>query len=185
MRRCHKILLGILCGGVLLGGIGTGIAIGEFSALKYAGVKTLGETRMETRELEEEIDPEQGFWHINLACPGAFESVLVKDESVPENTVRFRVTYNAARVSPKLQAFVDTCTYQEEEEAYTQKQDPILELYCAWEEQDETELFMEMKDDFLKNLKEGKIASYEEPSYVEDVEVRINPANEDDIQFFW
>ena len=37
MRRLQKVLLGALGGGVLLCGIGTGVAITEFSSLSYAG----------------------------------------------------------------------------------------------------------------------------------------------------
>lgn len=184
MRNCHKILLGTLCGGVLLVGIGTGIAFGEFSSLEYAGERALGEVRMETMELEEEIDPEKGTWHINIPCPGNYEPELKKDETLPENTVRFIVSYNDARVTPRLHAFVDTYTYWGGDGESSQEQEPILELYCSWKEQDEMKLFMELKDDFLANLKEGKIASYQEPSYVETVEVWINPANEDDILLY-
>ncbi len=35
MRRIHVILLGIFMTGVLLGGIGTGIAFGEYSTMEY------------------------------------------------------------------------------------------------------------------------------------------------------
>ena len=52
MRRYQKILLGTLCAGVLLGGIGTGISLVEFSSLEYAGERIVGEVRMETKTLE-------------------------------------------------------------------------------------------------------------------------------------
>ena len=57
MRRYQKILLGTLCAGVLLGGIGTGISLVEFSSLEYAGERIVGEVRMETKTLEVEIEP--------------------------------------------------------------------------------------------------------------------------------
>lgn len=51
MRRYQKILMGTLCAGVLLGGIGTGISLVEFSSLEYAGERIVGEVRMETKTL--------------------------------------------------------------------------------------------------------------------------------------
>ena len=65
MRRLQKVLLGALGGGVLLCGIGTGVAITEFSSLSYAGERTVGETDMETATLEAEIDPEAGTWALS------------------------------------------------------------------------------------------------------------------------
>ena len=183
MRRCHKILLGVLCGGVLLCGIGTGAALVEFSSLAYAGERTIGEVRMETVTLEEEIDPEAGTWHLADSFPWSAEIGLETDETVPENTVRFQVTYNAARVTPQVQASVYTNEYWDENDEYVTEEYPVLELYCLWEHQDDMKLFMELKDQFLADLKEGKLASYQEPVYVESVEIRINPANEDDIDF--
>ena len=37
MRKVQKILIGTLLGGVLLGGIGTGVALVEYSSFAYAG----------------------------------------------------------------------------------------------------------------------------------------------------
>ena len=52
MSRLHKILLGVFCGGVLLCGIGTGIAFTEFSALEYGGVTYIGDEHMKTENLD-------------------------------------------------------------------------------------------------------------------------------------
>lgn len=183
MRRLHKILLGVFCGGVLLSGIGAGVAFAEFSSLAYAGERMIGETRMETAVLEAEIDPEQGQWYISVPYHEAMESGIETDESVPENTVQFHVSYNAARVTPEVHETV--CNYTEwlDDEQYVEEELQVLELYTFWEDQDEMKIFMELKDQFLADLKEGKIASYQEPVYVENVEIRINPANEDDVSF--
>ena len=106
------------------------------------------------------------------------------DESVPENTVRFQVSYNAARFTPQVQAAVYTNEYWDEDGEYVEDEYPVLELYGIWEHEDDLKLFMELKDIFLAELKEGKISSYQEPVYVESVEILYNPVNEDDISFF-
>lgn len=184
MKGFQKILLGVLGGGVLLCGIGTGVAITEFSSLSYAGERTVGETDMETATLEAEIDPEKGKWALSDNLPWGVETEFEADESIPENTVRFQVVYNAERITPKVQVAVYTDGYMDENGEYQEKIWPVLELYGIWEDQDEVKLFMEVKDLFLEELKEGKISSYREPVYVEQVKVLYNPANETDLEMY-
>jgi hypothetical protein len=43
MRKIHVILLAVFTTGVLCGGIGTGIAFGEYSSMEYGGTVMLGE----------------------------------------------------------------------------------------------------------------------------------------------
>lgn len=184
MRNIHKILLGVFCGGVLLTGIGTGITLAEFSSLAYAGERTVGGEQMETVELEEKIDPEKGVWRVEDHYPGAFALAIETDESVPENTVRLRVTYNAAQITPRFSAEVYTNEYWDEDGEYVTEKVPVLELFCDWKDQDDMKLFMEVKDQFLADLKEGKVSSYQSPTYVEDVVLLINPANENDVELY-
>ena len=42
MRRIQKILAGVFFGGVLLCGIGAGVAFVEFSSFEYGGEKQIG-----------------------------------------------------------------------------------------------------------------------------------------------
>ena len=65
MTRLHKITIGIFCGGILLSGIGAGVAFGEFSGLAYGGAEVVGKTDIVTRDISKEIDPEQGVWNID------------------------------------------------------------------------------------------------------------------------
>lgn len=184
MKKIQKIMIGVFCGGVLLCGIGTGVAAAEFSSLTYGGERIIGETRMETKTLEAEIDPEAGVWHLSDSYPWSAELSMQTDESVSENTVRLVVTYNEARFTPEVQAAVYTDEYVDEKGDIVEEKYPVLELYGIWEDQDEMKLFMELKDQFLSDLKEGRISSYREPAYVESVEILINPVNEKDIEFF-
>lgn len=99
MRKVQKILSGIFFCGVLLGGIGTGVALVEYSSLAYGGEKRIGEENLVTRELdyvfvpgEERISIVRGYWYDSIEA----------DETVPEGTIRYVVTYNEKTVEPTL-----------------------------------------------------------------------------------
>ena len=99
MRKVQKILTGVFLSGILLGGIGTGIALVEYSSLAYGGEKRIGEENLVTKELDYVFDPEKE--RINILGNYWTKSIEV-DESVPTGTVRYEVTYNEKRVEPDL-----------------------------------------------------------------------------------
>lgn len=105
MRKLHITLLSVFGIGVLLGGIGTGIAIGEYSSLTYQGEVLLGGENLVTEELDYDFS-EGGYESVLLSyCHWGDEgrdSLLVEDETVPAGMVRYVVTYNKALVRPKL-----------------------------------------------------------------------------------
>ena len=84
MTRLHKITIGIFCGGILLSGIGAGVAFGEFSGLAYGGAEVVGKTDIVTRDISKEIDPEQGVWNIDGYWDTAPD--VEADESIPIKT---------------------------------------------------------------------------------------------------
>lgn len=169
MSRQHKILIGVFCLGVLLCGIGTGVAFTEFSGFEYGGKYILGETDMQTEDFDVTFVPAEDRWTL-IGAGGAYVAGMGEiqtDRSIPENTVRFHVTYNAKRAKP----FV-----------YLDEQTNRIEFSWYWRNNnDETALMMEAKDILLKNLKEGKIASFDTVE-LEEVAVMVNPKNEDDVR---
>lgn len=62
MSRQHKIAIVIFCIGVLLCGIGAGVAFTEFGALAYGGRQILGETDMRTTEIDVAFVPKEDEW---------------------------------------------------------------------------------------------------------------------------
>ena len=99
MKKMHKILLAVFCAGVLLTGIGAGVLITEFSALSYGGKELLGKTDMRTENFDVKFEPGEESVCITGWYNWKQEEVLT-DEAVPENTVRFCVTYNKERIAP-------------------------------------------------------------------------------------
>lgn len=165
MSKLHKILAGIFCMGVLLCGLGTGVAFTEFSELNYGEKYFLGETEMKTEYFDVEYEPEENQQHI-LYWNSRGSVKMQADESVPENTVRFVVTYNARRVEPK---------------AYWNREQGEIVLHYNWKGQDdEVALMMEAKDLVLDNLKKRKIVSFDVRE-VEEITVLVNPASERDV----
>lgn len=104
MRKIQKILIGVFIGGVLMGGIGTGIAFVEYSSFAYAGEKTIGGENLVTRQFDHTFDPARG--RITVDAGWTWEEYghcqLIADESVPENVIRYEVTYNEKAVRPYL-----------------------------------------------------------------------------------
>lgn len=112
MRKIQVILLAVFTTGVLFGGIGTGIAFGEYSSMEYGGTVMLGEEYLVTGELMHEFEPVPGekialnrsYWGTNSGT-----SILVMDDTLPMGTICYDVTYNSKLTIPHL-------TYWEAEE---------------------------------------------------------------------
>lgn len=171
MRKIQKILLGVFLGGVLLGGIGAGVAFGEYSSITYAGKRTLESEKIVTENLDYQIDLEAGIVEIASAYyDGGIASNIEYDSTVPEGTIRFQVTYNSMTVSPYLQ-FENPD--EEEQEDETQGW-----LYLTWQGEDDFAVWMENKDMILEDLKKKQIASYQ-ISTITNVRILVNPSMKD------
>ena len=171
MRNLHRILLGVFSAGILLTGIGAGVLFTEITSLAYEGEEILGETEMRTGSFDVEFEPEErrtlitGWYNWDQA-------EVLMDARVPENTIRFCVTYNEKRVMP------DVLWEKGSDDAYGQ----ILFRRRKIAEEDHMELIMKAKDLFLANLRAGRIVSFDTKD-IEKVTVMINPVNEDDVCF--
>ena len=113
MHKVQMVLLGVFFGGVLLGGIGAGVALVEYSSLDYGGERRFGEENLVTREMdytfvpgEEQVTIVRGYW----------EAPVEADDTVPEGIIRYEVTYNEKMVEPSLY-FWET-GFQEKEGLY-------------------------------------------------------------------
>ncbi len=170
MSKHFKILIGIFCIGVLICGLGIGIAFMEFSTLTYGGKQIVGKTKMVTENVDVPFEPGEeqylvwGQW-------GWKQTKIVTDSRVPEDTVRFRVTYNAERVTPH---------------AYLNQEAKEFHFTCRWtgDDWDEIGLLIEAKDLVLKNLKERTIISLDRIE-MEEVVVLVNPGNEEDVKLIY
>jgi len=137
MRRTQKILIGLFLGGVLLCGIGTGVAMVEYSSLTYAGEKLLGEEHLVTEDFDFSFDLDG---RPLILCSGycVDEEVLehvVSDSSIPAGTVRYEITYNKEELTPVLHFEEE---YEEAESEISKEMPDVTEGETA-EETDEEE----------------------------------------------
>ena len=152
MCKMQKILLGIFLGGVLLGGIGTGVALVEYSSLAYGGEKISGEESLVTREIDYVFVP--GEERINIVS-GYWADGVEVDDTVPEGVVRYEVIYNKNTVEPTV------CSWEAgeaEQEAWEDSEEDIGEAEStgdgeSWEE-DTAELAVVMQEEDETNLQD-------------------------------
>lgn len=182
MRRIHAVLLAVFAAGVLLGGIGTGIAFGEYSSMEYGGTVLLGEEDLVTGEFIYEFEPVQGekialnpnYWGNDNG-----KSILKEDETLPVGTICYDVTYNHKMTAPHLsyietgRKMTDTIETGEDGKEEAAVITGYLELRTNYIG-GEFEIVMENKDRILADMKQRKLNSYE-TLYITEVTIRVNP----------
>ena len=189
-----KAAAGVFCAGVLLGGIGTGVAIAEYTSLEYTGEHILDEGKMKTENLDVIIVPKEGkkirIWR-NYRVDGVHYG-----EDIPMDTIRYTITYNPDMVSfwtnyEEYEEEMPEETEADMEEADGESDDGSdgdpdgssdqeniryqgsvsLEYYYTG---DEFDLFMKNKDKILEELKHGQVGSYRVEN-IKSVEIWMNP----------
>lgn len=169
MRKVQKILLVLFVLGVLLTGVGTGVALIEYSSLAYGGTKTIGEEHLITKTLSYEISDKTE----EVILLGGYKRYIVdvteviEDAMIPENEIRYVVTYNEKRIKPYI--------WTSEADSNDRVKDPQLKIGLEFEYLgNEFEEFMMVKDEVLSDLKNGRISEYEIQS-VSKVLIQVNP----------
>lgn len=138
MRKIQKILTGTFLTGVLLGGIGTGIAMAEYASMEYGGEKIIGEERLVTRNFDFnfQIDGRK-LEVLNISNYGMRNVREIEvDNSVPVGTVRYEVTYNEDLVTP----YLEFQEYEEEQDLSDEEElmepESMEESEVVWEEEE-------------------------------------------------
>ncbi len=183
MRKSQKILLGIFLTGVFLCGVGSGVAIGEFTSMAYLGERQLGEDMQVTENFDFAFDPAEG--DIKVQRPrfvyrGKTQVVLEEDPKVPENTVRFETTYipECADLFVEFEEeLIDDVNEPETEERRTQRTIWLDRRYY-----DCFPVIVREKDAIIEDLKNHSFASYQmHPIY--EIVVKVNPDTAELVQF--
>lgn len=174
--RIIKIAALVFCTGVLLGGIGTGMAIAEYTSLEYAGEHVLGEENMTTESIDVAVVPEDGKKiRVNRSY---WVRKVNYGEQIPADTIRYVVKYNTKLM--EFSAEYREYEYDSDSDSDGREDEEWLKQYQGtvyldyWSKGSEFDLIMSQKDRILEDLKQGKFGSYQIRS-IESVEVWANP----------
>lgn len=193
MRRIQKAFIGMFLCGVLLGGIGSGIAFVEYSSFGYAGEKQMGRENLVTREFDYTFDPSLG----KVAVSSYYDmgsrfgdKILESDETIPEGVIRYEVTFNEKTIRPYLiynendepEPLIEEKDAVGAEHTEPQPQGPGQKEHLQgslWLDASYIDngfnTWMECKDELLADLKQKKISDYR-MSYITDIRIKVNPA---------
>ena len=151
----------------------------EYSSFTYAGEKKIGWEDLETKNLDFSFDRQKGSLIVDTGFWGRRVSDGIEaDPAVPEGIIRYEVTYNKKRVEPFLEfyEFLEGPGAEDPggdggqtKEKTAGEPQGRLELMASSRGGD-LEIFMECKDEFLKEVKEKRISSYE-PAYITEVRI--------------
>lgn len=169
MRKIQKVLLGIFASGVLLAGIGTGIAVVEYSTLNYGGEKTIGEENLVTKTLEYELS--ESMQEVILTGSylhrADYVTEMEVDENLPKQVIQYEVTYNEKRIHPFI--------HSEEFKEHSSDEYNTVSLRLGYEYIGNSfHEFMENKDMILNELKQHTISTYTS-NYITKVVIKAHP----------
>ena len=174
MRNYRKVFAIVLVAGVLLGGLGAGVALAEYSSLEYVGRQVIGNTSMTTQEFTVEIPakntPENrlylgsNYYHHDWSV----ERTIVQDETIPQGDIVVRISYNQNQGQP---------------EVVLEEGDDSLAIYWYYNDSssDMAQMFA-VKDQLLEDLKNHKIGNYDTME-VESIQFLIHPNDRNRVIF--
>lgn len=169
-KRFRLIMLGLLCGGLLLLGIGTGVCFAEYSGFTYAGVRlpenAWTEEQSITVPLEDPQKPIRISSYVSPLHSGLQDAVILTSDQVEPNTVRFDVTYETVGSTPVF--WLDT--YEEADVP-----DWIL---MSWSASSDLAVLLACKDQVLEDLRSRQLGDYISYHLLE-VTITVNPGDAD------
>lgn len=171
MRKMYKIIGGMLVAGVLIAGIGSGVAFAEYSKFGYGGEKVLENSKYITKTLDYQV-PKQGEveekqkLYVEI-LEDHWRSTIEEDASVPKNTIRFEIQYLTDRndIKPKV-----------EERTWTNQGNKVkkyIQLDSAYS-YNEIRDYMRIKDVLLEDLKAHTLSDYQMDG-VKSIKILVNP----------
>lgn len=170
MRKMYKIIGGMLVAGVLIAGIGSGVAFAEYSNFEYGGEKVLENSKYITKTVNYQVpkqnDTEQKQKLYIEIMEGHMYSTVVEDTSVPKDTVRFEIQYLTDRKD--IKPLVEEMAWDN-----GNKTKKYICLKCDYSYNDVRD-FMRIKDVLLEDLKAHTLSDYQMDG-VKSVKILINP----------
>lgn len=167
MRKLYKIIGGMLIGGFLITGIGSGIVFAEYSALEYGGKTVLEGSEYFSKSITYRVPEKETAGEKQLQVSTYYPCIIVEDSSVPKDEIKVTVNYlsDNQKVNPEIKENMQRGT---EEEPYA-----FIHIECDYD-YDNFRDMMRVKEPLLADLKNHRISEYQLDG-VENVELHINP----------
>lgn len=170
-RKKFGIAFGI---GVLLCGLGCGIAFAQYSGFDYAGERVIGENNIVSETVEESIDSDSKLIIYPVGRYGFIKANA--DDTVPADKIKFDVEYNSEEINLRVD--------KEEREKSECIEEPETDFYFGdYANSNEVKEMFMLKDEVLKDLKDKKIGSYTVIDF-QNITVRVNPVNYDRVELY-
>ncbi len=151
-KRMRTTMLGLLCGGLLLMGIGTGVAFVEYAGFTYAGERMPDTAQEETTVLTVPLEQPGKPVRISSYSGELLEllraSSVETSESVSPGTVRIGMTYKAVEAEPAI--WTETA----------EDPDTPDRIYLSWSNRSDLASLMACKDTVLEDLRNHRIGEY-------------------------
>lgn len=174
MRKIRLVLLGVLCAGLLVCGIGTGVTLAEVSTFSYGGHQLLESAQSRTQSLTITLDLPESTVYLEDVLYGWGSDNRLMDVSrlevsndIPAGTLRLDATYDSA--GPELAVWTDSWAEGNQEW-----------VHVSWQAADDLALLFSCKDQLLSDLRDRRVTSYV-PAELREMVVTVNPADADRI----
>ena len=170
MRKTRLILLGILCAGLLLCGIGAGVTLAEVSSFSYSGRQLIQPMENRTQTLTVSLESADGTIRVQNYLYVYDSDVRLEDvchlessDVVAPGTLQLDASYDTA--GPEISIWND---YWPEEN--------LELLHLGWNSGDELAMLLSCKDQILSDIRDLQLGTYL-PVQVNEIVITVNPAD--------
>lgn len=153
------IMTGLFLSGLLLVGIGGGVAFAEYTSFSYGGEKVIGGGQTDVVRIEQERKAGQPF---SLALYDR-DTEIVEDSSLDDGHLVFEIEYYGEYTEPYVESYTEEGEEGPEEFFYVW-QDGKNELGMVWK----------LKDEVLDAVKERKVYDYKMENGIKKITVYMS-----------
>jgi hypothetical protein len=167
MRNLRLTMLGILCAGLLLGGIGAGVTFAEYSSFTYAGEQLMAEAESRSQSFTLNLRPAgptvlDGYLYGSALSLQEMARLEVREDVAPGTLcwdMRYETAGPTAAVSSSLH-------------------DGTQYLYLTWNHFSDLQLLLACKDQALSDIRSHRLGRYV-PVQLTEVVIGVNPVDAD------
>lgn len=172
MCKFRLKMLGVLCAGLLLAGVGIGVGFAEFSSFTYAGERVPEQAQSCTTHYTFPLDGDRVFFSSylfnNQELNGRMQ--MNRDAGMQKGTLLLEIEYNS--VGPEPTVWRDT--HEEEEQQ-------VEEIGLGWNYRSDLSILLSFKDQILKDVQNHQIGDYI-PAEVTRFSITVHPDDAAKIQ---